>query len=158
VFTIVTYTVNLSIVKYRKLLYSLEWLYCYNAPIFVKSSKQKNFTKSSTASELVGISDTLSQIVWTWEYLLCHGLPLGTAIVFQDNQSTIFLAEKGRSTSERSRHIKIRNFFVSHYIEENEIDLRYLPTGKIVADLLTKPLHGTMFTNGGNFTGLSRRI
>ena len=52
-----------------------------NAPIFVKSSKQKIVTKSSTESELVGISDALSQIVWTREYLLCHGLSLGPAIV-----------------------------------------------------------------------------
>lgn len=130
-----------------------------DAPIFVKSSKQKIVTKSSTESELVGISDALSQIVWTREYLLSHGLTLGPAIVFQDNQSTIFLAKKGRSTSERSRHIKIRYFFVSHYIEEKEIDLCYLPTGQMVADLLTKPLHGKMFTSMvGRILGRTRRI
>ena len=115
------------------------------ATIYVKSGKQKIVTRSSTESELVGISDALSQILWTREFLLAQGLSVGPAIVYQDNLSTIFLANKGRSTSERSRHIKIRYFFVSHYIETKEIEVKYLPTGQMIADILTKPLHGALF-------------
>ena len=92
-----------------------------DATIYVKSGKQTIVTRSYTESELVGVSD--------------------------DNQSTIFLANKGRSKSERSRHIKIRYFFVQHYIEESEIKLQYLPTGQMVVDILTKPLHGAFFKN-----------
>ena len=77
-----------------------------NAPVYFKSSKQI-VTRSSTEAELVGISDSLSQILWTREYLLCQGIPMGPAILYEDNKSTIFLADKGRSTSERTRHIKI---------------------------------------------------
>jgi hypothetical protein len=40
------------------------------ATIYVKSGKQKIVTRSSTESELVGISDALSQVLWTREYLL----------------------------------------------------------------------------------------
>ena len=117
-----------------------------NASIYVKSGKQKIVTKSSTEAELVAISDALSQILWTREFLLSQSLPVGPAIIFQDNKSTIALATKGRSTSERSRHIKIRYFFVQHYIASNEIRLEYLPTGEMVADILTKSLHGSLFT------------
>ena len=113
--------------------------------IYIKSRKQKVVTRSSTEAELVGISDALSPVLWTREYLISSGLSLGPAVIFQDNQSTIYLAKKGRATSERSRHIKIRHFFVSHYIESKEIDVRYLPTGDMVADILTKPLHGALF-------------
>ena len=116
-----------------------------DATIYIKSGKQKIVTRSSTESELVGISDALSQVLWTREYLLSAGLNMGPAIIYQDNQSTLFLANRGRSTSERSRHIKIRYFFVQHYIEAGEIKLEYLPTGQMVADILTKPLHGTLF-------------
>jgi Reverse transcriptase (RNA-dependent DNA polymerase) len=117
-----------------------------NAIICVKSGKQKILTRSSTESELVGISDALSLILWSREYLLSSGIDIGTAIVFQDNKSTIFLANKGRSTSERSRHIKIRHFFVSHYIDAIDIKSEYLPTAEMIADVLTKPLHGVLFT------------
>ena len=113
-----------------------------DATIYVKSSKQKIVTRSLTESELVGISDALSQILWTREFLIRQGLTIGPAVVYQDNQSTIFLAKKGRSTSERSRHIKIRYFFV---IEAKEIEVEYLPTAEMIADILTKPLHGSLF-------------
>ena len=118
-----------------------------DATIYVKSSKQKIVTRSSTESELVGISDALSQILWTREFLIRQGLSIGPAVVYQDNQSTIFLANKGRSTSERSRHTKIRYFFVAHYVEakEIEIEIEYLPTADVIADILTKPLHGSLF-------------
>jgi hypothetical protein len=116
-----------------------------NATIYVKSGKQKIVTKSSTESEGVGISDALSQVLWTREFLLYAGFNLGPAVMYQDNMSTIFLANKGRSTSEKSRHIKIRYFFVKHYIEAKEIVLQYLPTADMVADILTKALHGSLF-------------
>jgi hypothetical protein len=105
------------------------------ATIYVKSGKQKVVVRSSSESELNGIPDALSQILWTREYLIASGLLIGPAIIHQDNQCTTFLAKKGKSMSERSRHIKIRHFFVSHYIEAKEIEVRYLPTGEMVADI-----------------------
>ena len=40
-----------------------------NATVYVKSGKQKIVTRSSTEAELVGLSDALSQILWTREFL-----------------------------------------------------------------------------------------
>ena len=122
-----------------------------NATVYVKSAKQKIVTRSSTESELVALSDALSQILWTREYIIHQGVQVGPAIVYQDNKSTICLVNKGKSTSERTRHIKNRYFFITSYIEANEIKVEYLPTGEMVADILTKPLHGALF---GKFTGL----
>ena len=104
-------------------------------------------TRSSTEAELVGISDALSQILWTREYLIYQGLAIGPVTLYQDNCSTIFLANKGRTTSERTRHIKIRYFFITHYINNKEIVIEHMPTSLMLADVLTKPLHGTLFTN-----------
>ena len=115
------------------------------APVYFKSSKQKIVTRSSTEAELVGISDALSQILWTREYMLSQGTKVGPVTLYQDNMSTIFLANKGRSTSERTRHIKIRYFFITHYIESKEIIIVHMPTACMIADALTKPLHGTLF-------------
>jgi hypothetical protein len=82
---------------------------------------------------------------------------IGPEILFQDNKSTIFISTKVRSTSERTRHIKIRYFFIHHYIQTKEIDLQYLPTAGMIADLLTKPLDGSLFTRlGGILTGKLR--
>lgn len=113
--------------------------------MYVKSSKQKIVTKSSTEAELVGISDALTQVLWTREFLIHHGIPVGPAVMYQDNQSTICLADKGKSTSERTRHVKIRYFFISHDIKEKETVIKYFPTGEMMADLMTKPLHESLF-------------
>jgi hypothetical protein len=106
------------------------------ATVYVKSGKQKIITRSSTESELVGLSDALYQALWIREFLIHQGITLGPATVYQDNQSTICLANKGRSTSNRTRHIKIRYFFIRHYIDAREIVIDYLPTGAMVADIL----------------------
>jgi hypothetical protein len=37
------------------------------------------------------------------------------------------------------------DFFVQHYIEEREIKIVYLPTEQMIADIFTKPLHGSLF-------------
>jgi hypothetical protein len=48
-------------------------------------------------------------------------------------------------TSEKTRHIGTRFFFVKERIESGEVVLEYLPTGEMVADMLTKPLQGQLF-------------
>ena len=68
-----------------------------------------------------------------------------TPELMQDNMSTIKLAEKGRSTSDRTRHIKIRYYFVNQFLENGEMKIKYCPTDEMVADILTKPLQGSQF-------------
>jgi hypothetical protein len=65
--------------------------------------------------------------------------------VKQDNQSTMVLANKGRSTSSKTRHIGVRYFWVADRIEQGEVVLEYLCTEDMVADILTKPLQGALF-------------
>ena len=59
--------------------------------------------------------------------------------------SAIALAAKGRSTSDRTRHIHIRYFFVKDRVDAGEICVEYKPTKLMLADLLTKPLQGDLF-------------
>ena len=116
-----------------------------DGPIYVASKKQGLMSKSSTESELVGVSDALPQLVWTRDFLVAQGYKLGASTLYQDNMSTIALANKGRSTSARTRHIAIRYFFVKDRIDAGEIRVEHMPTGKMIADILTKPLQGDLF-------------
>jgi hypothetical protein len=70
---------------------------------------------------------------------------MGPATLYQDNTSAMKLAEKGMSTSERTRHVNIRYFFVKDRIDSGEIKLEYKPTKMMIADILTKPLQGEHF-------------
>jgi hypothetical protein len=113
--------------------------------IYAKSGKQILTTRSSTEAELVGLSDSSVQVIWLRNFLIEQGYDIGPAILCQDNEATIKLAQKGRSTSARTRHISIRYFFIKDRIQTNEIKLKQLPTKEMIADILTKPLQGKQF-------------
>jgi len=93
----------------------------------------------------VAISDALSTIIWLRDFLIEQGYNVGPAILYQDNMSTISLVENGKGTNERSRHINIKFFFVSDRVAKGEIEIKYMPTNDMLADMLTKPLQGDKF-------------
>jgi len=113
--------------------------------VYVRSSKQKLTSKSSTEAELIGVSDMLPQVIWTREFLEQQGYKCEPARMFQDNKSTIVLANKGFSTSEKTRHIAIRYYFVKDRIDAGEVAVEYLGTEDMLADVMTKPLQGSLF-------------
>ena len=116
-----------------------------SGPVYVRSSKQKLTSKSSTEAELIGVSDMLPQVIWTRDFLQQQGYMCKPAKIFQDNQSTIVLANKGFSTSDKTRHIGIRYYFVKDRIDGGEVEVEYLATENMIADIMTKPLQGSLF-------------
>ena len=111
-----------------------------------KSSKQKLNTKSSTEAELVGATEYLPHAIWAKSFLMAQGQPAQSHILNQDNMSAIQLEKNGRSlASQRSRHIKIRYFFIKDRIKSDNITLQHCPTGIMLADFFTKPLQGALF-------------
>jgi hypothetical protein len=111
----------------------------------VRSSKQKLVTKSSTESEIVGVTDHSPQPIHSRNFLIAQGFKMNPLIICQDNQSTIALLNKGRSTAIATRHINCRHFFIHNRIKTGEVKLQYIPTQDMVADILTKPLQGEQF-------------
>ena len=109
-----------------------------------KSSKQKIVTKSSTEAELVAITDCLGDLIFVRNLLLHQGYDVPALFLFQDNKSTIALCEKG-GAGHRTKHIKIRNFFVKERLDDGEVTIRWLKTELMIADVLTKPLQGVTF-------------
>jgi hypothetical protein len=113
--------------------------------IWFCSSKQKLVSKSSTEAELIGLSDVISQVIWTRDFLIAQGYNMGPAKVFEDNLSAMALVDKGSSTAQRTRHIGIRFFFVKDRVDSGEIVLEHLSTTEMIADMMTKPLQGDLF-------------
>jgi hypothetical protein len=114
--------------------------------VSAKSNKQKVLTKSTAEAELVGTSDGISHVIWFKNFMKMQGYDDGKpTIVYQDNKSTILMAEKGRSTSSRTRHMSIKYFFIKDRIESGEIALKYMSTEDMVADYFSKPLQGALF-------------
>jgi hypothetical protein len=116
-----------------------------NGPVYIDSTRQKLNTKSSTEAELVGVSDGSNNILWLRNFLIEQGYRMEAATIYQDNQSTLALLEKGYSNNKRTRHINIRYFYLKSKVDDGEVVLEYMPTDEMIADVLTKPLQGEKF-------------
>ena len=109
------------------------------------SRKQSINTRSSTEAELVAADDAMGPILWTKHFLAEQGYNY-KQVLHQDNKSAMLLESNDRkSAGKRSRHINIRYFFISDMKEKGQLSIRYCPTDKLVADYMTKPLHGSKF-------------
>ena len=96
--------------------------------------------------ELIGISDTLPQVIWTRESLAEQGSKCGPARSFQDDHmSTAVLASKGSSISKRTRHKAIKCYYVRDKIGSSEVLVERLPTEYMIVYAMTKTLQGIHF-------------
>lgn len=118
--------------------------------ILFKSRKQKINTMSSTESELVCISDSISYIHNILNLFNELKINLVNKTIYQDNMSTIKMIENEKSTSQRTKHINNRYFLVKERIKNYKIQIKYLETENMIADILTKPLYGNLFNKFRN--------
>jgi len=104
------------------------------------SRTQKCVTRSSFESELVCISDTMSELIWLRKLLqdLSWNL-LEPTLVFEDNQAVIAQLIAPTITR-RTKHIEVKHFFAREQIQNGILNVQYIPTKEQVADGLTKNL------------------
>ena len=121
-------------------------------PIMASSCKQKHVTTSSGECELAGLYESSTGVVWTRDFVLEQGFKMGPARILHDNTSAITLAEKGFSSSKRSRHFHIKHLFIADRIKDGEFKLEHCEGKKMRADILTKGI------SGGLFSGLAKEM
>ena len=120
-------------------------------PIYAKSIKQKLVSRSSTESELIGLTECVGLVLWLRNVMASLNYSQPATIVFEDNQSTITMAKLGRGgKTGNSKHIDVRFFFAKQHIDKGEIEVQHIATEDQVADVLTKPLQGNLFRKHRN--------
>ena len=119
--------------------------------IYCASTMQKIMASSSTEAELVAVAETISKILWCRHFMEEQGYLVEDVYIYQDNQSAILLESNGMKSVEKgSRHIKIKYFFVTDKVKDNEVKIMYYPTEDMLADFYTKPLQGSLFIKHRN--------
>lgn len=107
--------------------------------------KQRTVSLSSTEAELCALCEATCEGVWLSRLLeelgYCSKQPTP---YFEDNQSTIKIVEGPRDRS-RLKHIDVKDCFIRHLVERGSIVLKYVPTDKQEADVLTKGLASGQF-------------
>lgn len=109
------------------------------------SRKQPTVSLSSTEAEYIALSNGICEGKWLRSLLSELGIAIDRATtIHEDNQSCIRIAGEPRE-NKRMKHIDVKYNFIRESIESGEFRLEYIPTGDLVADIMTKGLGRQLF-------------
>lgn len=105
-----------------------------------QTKKQQTVALSSCEAEYQGLAATTQEAVFLRSLLNEMGYPQSKpTTIGEDNQSCIKLATNP-VMHKRSKHIDTKYHFIREKIDDNSIELMYVPSEDLAADLLTKAL------------------
>jgi hypothetical protein len=109
------------------------------------SQKQPQVAKSTCVSELYAVNTVGEYVEWMVQLMEEIGYPQGTVRISQDNQCAMQLMKVGTGSFKRSKHVKVRYFWLKELIDEGRVQIYYVPSEVLVSDALTKPITGARF-------------
>ena len=109
------------------------------------SASQPIVCKSSAEAELVCASTIVDYGVWLQQMLFQMGYGHRVITLLQDNTASIKFIEEGHGTWKRTKHIKVRYFWLKMLIDSGDMVVKWIPSKKLVADILSKPVTGGLF-------------
>lgn len=112
-------------------------------PVCWQSRRQKSISTSTAEAEYVALFEASKQAIWVHGFL--SDLRVAKELIdenglltFTDNQSALAIAKGANST--KTKHIDIAYHFVRDCVNKGTINIKYIPTTQMLADILTKPL------------------
>ena len=83
----------------------------------------------------------MPDVLWNKYWLDAQRYDVFENIVYEDNKSAILLENKGKaSSSNRTKYINIRYYFLTDRIEKNELSLELCPTAYMIGYFMTNQL------------------
>src|SRR2546430_17391404 len=113
-----------------------------------RANKQATMTTSTTEAELLALSQTTKESIYTSRLLeeLSVRLDSSRIRIQYDNQQTIRLVNTEIATLKTQlRHVDIHNHWLRQEVMEDRIEVTYTPSSALMADGLTKALQGPKF-------------
>jgi len=111
------------------------------AAVTWRSQRQKTIAHSSAEAEYIALhaacqeNEFLKHLLSEFKYVDVEG----ATKLFEDNQAAIKLSNNPAFHS-RTKHIDLRYHIIREYVAEGRVELEYVPTEDMLADMLTKPL------------------
>jgi len=115
------------------------------------TNKQKIITLHATEAELVCLTDAARLGAWTRlfvEHIVRIQNDDNEILVMnlmQDNKSVIAIQSAGQRNKQRTRHLTIRLWWAQEQVEAGIARIEWVCTKEMLADFLTKALHGVAF-------------
>ena len=123
-------------------------------PILWGSKLQSEIALSTTEAEYIALSQAVKEVIPLMRLiqelkgLFCVNKknPDFFCEVFEDNRSTIAVAESKKYTS-RTKHIALKYHHFRKYVHDGTIKINAIDTKEQIADIFTKPLDLSSFTH-----------
>ncbi|MBW0555741.1 hypothetical protein O181_095456 [Austropuccinia psidii MF-1] len=109
----------------------------YHGTLGWRSHKQKVVALSSAEAEYNAATEAIQELLWLKNLLLETTNLIPKLTLFTDNQSTIAIASN-HVYHHGTRHINSRLHFIQNLLENQELQINYLETNRMIADSLTK--------------------
>ncbi|CAM8998803.1 unnamed protein product [Rhodiola kirilowii] len=117
-----------------------------DSPIAWKTQKQRVVSRSSAEAEYRSMADTLSELKWDRELLLCFGIQHeGPMLMYCDNQSALHIAANP-VFHERTKHVESDCHFIRDEIQDGLLRTMKIHTTEQLADIFTKGLSSSQFS------------
>lgn len=106
--------------------------------------KQQSVATSTTEAEYMGLCNAAKEAVWLRNLLMSLGLKKYVAQtnestrIYGDNQGSLKLVANPEMHS-GSKHIDVQYHYVRELAQQGLIEVEYIPTADMAADILTKP-------------------
>lgn len=110
-----------------------------NGAISWEARKQRSVALSSTEAEYVAISESVKEAIFLKGFINEIVGCIDFITIYNDNQSAQKLVYNPVFHN-RTKHIDVKYHFVRKCVEDKEINVKYLSTDKMIADIFTKPL------------------
>jgi len=114
----------------------------FGGPIDWKASKQKTVSTSTTEAELLSISYVSREVLWWSRLFTSIGFDIKQDLTINCNnaQTVNLLKNQEPVLHTRLRHIDIQQHWLRELVQDSKINIKWVPTSKMVANRLTKPL------------------
>ena len=124
------------------------------AAVSWRSKKQACVALSTAEAEYMALASAAQEAVWMRQLTtdLNNG-PTGATVIFEDNQSTICMAQNPQFHG-RSKHIGIKYHFIREQVTSGTVELKYCRSEMMVADMLTKGLCRDQFVKLREMAGV----
>ena len=114
-------------------------------PISWKSKLQQSTALSSVEAEYIALCEAGREAKWIRQLLNeLNFAQSSSTVIFDDNRGCISISENNR-TDARTKHIDVKYHFVRPLIRNQQIQVKYLSTDEMLADIFTKPSSAVVF-------------
>ena len=123
-----------------------------------RSKKQDVVAQSTVEAEYVALSFAVRETLWLQRISkeFRGGRTGSVKVLLQaDNQGAMEIA-KNDVFNEQSKHIDVKYHFLRNYVRSGVVKLQYIPTGNMVADIMTKALAAKKYYHLMNGMGMHR--